>query len=139
MIKIKRTSPMSCFWYHFWGVRGDLKFCLVFGLRKWSNRLSCLCCVRTLWFYPFNFLSLLVSPFHSLFHSFLVRKGCRKGNHHFLVLVVHFGKWVANGYFTLLYSPIDSPKGPKDIEALLMGKVISLLMCLSSTCSSAPN
>ena len=137
MIKIKRTSPVSCFWYHFWGIRGDLKFCLVFGLRKWSNRLSCL--FGHCGYIPSIFHPQWVSPFHSLFHSFLVRKGCRKRNHHFLVLFVHFGKWVANGYFILLYSPIDSPKGPKDIEALLMGKVISLQICLSSTCSSAPN
>lgn len=120
-------------------LRDKGRFEVLFSL--WSEEMikQTFLSVWTLWFYPFYFSSLMVSPFHSLFHSFLVRKGCRKRNHHFLVLFVHFGKWVANGYFILLYSPIDSPKGPKDIEALLMGKVISLQICLSSTCSSAPN
>lgn len=119
-------------------LRDKGRFEVLFSL--WSEEMikQTFLSVWTLWFYPFYFSSLMVSPFHSLFHSFLVRKGCRKRNHHFLVLFVHFGKWVANGYF-ILYSPIDSPKGPKDIEALLMGKVISLKICLSSTCSSAPN
>lgn len=119
-------------------LRDKGRFEVLFSL--WSEEMikQTFLSVWTLWFYPFYFSSLMVSPFHSLFHSFLVRKGCRKRNHHFLVLFVHFGKWVANGYF-ILYSPIDSPKGPKDIEALLMGKVISLQICLSSTCSSAPN
>lgn len=120
-------------------LRDKGRFEVLFSL--WSEEMikQTFLSVWTLWFYPFYFSSLMVSPFHSLFHSFLVRKGCRKRNHHFLVLFVHFGKWVANGYFILLYSPIDSPKGPKDIEALLMQKFISLQICLSSPCSSAPN
>lgn len=44
-----------------------------------------------------------------------------------------------NGYFTRLYIPSNPPKGPEDIETPLMGKVISLLICISPTCFSARN